>query len=84
MGQVGLSGWLCGWVVVDKISNLSYYILVCSPIFMDFSSFFRSLVQLDCASVMLSKKSDVVATSVLTSEKSTDKICLRESESEKI
>ena len=88
MEQVGLSGWLAGWVVgglvVHKISNLSYYILVCSPIFMDFSSFFRSQVQLDDAPAILSKRSDVVSTSVLTSGKSMDKIYLRESERENI
>ena len=41
-----LAGWVGGGWIVHKISNLSYYILVCSPIFMDFSSFFRSQVQL--------------------------------------
>ena len=46
--------------------------------------FFRSWVQLDCAPAILSKRSDVVSTSVLTSGKSMDKIYLRESESEKI
>lgn len=39
---------------------------------------------LDGAPAILSKRSDVVSTSVLTSGKSMDKISLRESESEKI
>ena len=38
-----LAGCVGGWGVVHKISNLSYYILVCSSIFMDFSSFFSIL-----------------------------------------
>ena len=83
-GPVWLAVWVGGGWIVHKISNLSYYILVRSPIFMDFSSFFRSQVQLDCAPAILSKRSDVVSTSVLTSGKSMEKINLREGESEKI
>ena len=79
-GCVG--GWGVGLFIKLAICPTTYYI--CSPIFMDFSSFFRSRVQLDSAPAILSKRSDVVSSSVLSSGKSMDKIYLRESESEKI